>query len=79
MSESMTYKLLLFIDFKQEKFYVGNDLTNDFEFHLNPDEHKMIPIKLFPLEKGLHDVFFVIVVAPNIKSLNKDFRRSTRV
>ncbi len=77
MSDNMTYKLLLFVDFKQEKFYVGNDLTKDFEFQLNPNEHKMIPIKLFPLEKGLHDVFFVIVVAPNIKSLNKDFRRST--
>ena len=78
IDEDRTYKLLLFVDFQQEKFSVDNKESKyDFTFHMDAGESIEIPFKIDPLKKGLHDILFVIAKYPDNKSLNEDFRKNT--
>lgn len=72
------YKLLLFVDYKQAPFSVdGRVSSKDFTFKLDPGQSTEIPFEIAPLEKGLHDILFVIVKYPDEKSLDDDFRKNT--
>ncbi|MBU5346334.1 hypothetical protein [Paenibacillus lautus] len=72
------YKLILFIDYKQELFKVDdNPAAIDFTFKLKAGETTEIPIELPELETGLHDVLFVIVKSPENKSLDEEYRKRT--
>lgn len=72
------YKLILFIDYKQELFKVDdNPEAIDFTFKLKAGETTEIPIELPKLETGLHDVLFVIVKSPDNKSLDEEYRKRT--
>lgn len=72
------YKLLLFVDYKQEKFSVDDRNEKiDFTFKLNPNQSIKIPISISPLDKGLHDILFVIVKYPDKKLLDENYRKQT--
>lgn len=72
------YKLLLFVDYKQKDFNVdGRSEKTDFTFKLNPNQAIKIPVSISPLDKGLHDILFVIVKYPDIKSLDEKYRKQT--
>lgn len=71
------YKLLLFIDYNQSNFKVDGKDFESFNFKMNPQETLEIPVELEPLSSGLHDILFVIVKYPDIKSLDEDFRKQT--
>ena len=78
IDENRTYKLLLFVDFQQEKFSVDNkEPKYDFTFHMDAGESIEIPFKIDPLKKGLHDILFVIAKYPDNKSINEEFRENT--
>ena len=73
-----TYKLLIFVDFKQTLFNIDDqEPTLDYTFDMNPYETIEIPIMLQQLQKGQHEILFVIVKDPNNKSLDEEFRKST--
>lgn len=78
IDKDRTYKVLLFVDFQQEKFSVDNRKPkDDFTFHLDAGESIEIPFKIAPLKKGLHDILFVIAKYPDNKSLDDGFRKNT--
>lgn len=78
IEKERTYKLLLFVDYKQAPFSVdGREPSKDFTFKLGPGQSTEIPFKTSPLKKGLHDILFVIVKYPDNKSLDDEFRKNT--
>lgn len=76
---SQYYKLILFINFKQEDYYIDIDTqkTKEFLFKMSAHGAIDIPIKIDPLSEGLHDVIFVLVRYPDVKSLDDNYRGST--
>lgn len=79
IDEQWTYKLLLFVDYKKTNFMVEGIDVNDYTFKITPNTRAKIPIQVYPLEKGFHDVIFVIAKYPDIKSLDSTFRRRTNM
>lgn len=70
------YKLITFIDYNKEEFYVDDKLVNDFNFELDKNKDIQIPVKLPKLSKGLHDIIFAIVKDPS-EDLSDEYRAST--
>ena len=70
------YKILTFIDYEKEEFYVDDKLVNDFDFILDKQEDIQIPVKLPKLDEGLHDVIFAIIKEPN-DDLDDEYRCAT--
>ncbi len=79
LNEERIYKLILFVDYKQEDFYVDGEEVRNYTFKMEPNETLEIPVGIKQLSTGLHDAFFVLVKFPDIKSLDKDFRMETAV
>lgn len=72
------YKLLLFIDYKQEEFKIDNrEASKEFTFKMKAGETLEIPFEIPPQKKGLHDILFVIAKYPDNKSIDEDFRKNT--
>ncbi|RAP73502.1 hypothetical protein [Paenibacillus montanisoli] len=72
------YKLILFVDYKQEVFKVDDrPAAIDFTFKLKAGETTEIPFELPKLETGIHDILFVIVKSPDNKSLDEEYRKRT--
>lgn len=70
------YKLLTFIDYEKEAFYVDDKLVSDFDFILDKQDDIQIPVKLPKLDKGLHDIIFAIIKEPN-DNLDDKYRCAT--
>lgn len=77
ISKKRMYRLLLLTDYKQSKFKVANKEVSYYNFEMNPYETKEIPVEIFDLNKGFHDILFVIVKYPDNKSLEDEFRKTT--
>lgn len=72
------YKIILLIDYKQAKFSVDNrEAKEDFTLEIKAGESIEIPFQLPNLDKGLHDILFVIIKSPENKSLDEDYRKKT--
>ncbi len=76
--ESRVYKILLFIDFKQEEFSIdGRPYSDNYTFEMDSNETLEIPFICKEFSPGFHDCFFVIVKYPDKKFLDSDFRKQT--
>lgn len=75
--KSLVYKLLLFVDYKQSLFQIDDTQVQDFTFKIDSKQTMEIPITIDNLADGLHDILLLIVIDPNIKSLDSKFRSTT--
>jgi len=71
------YKIILFVDYKQCDFTADGQIGSEYNFKVGNHEKALIPIEINDLQEGFHDIFFIIVKYPDIKSLDEDFRMST--
>ena len=71
------YKVILFVDFKQQEFVANSNKVSEYDFKAKDHENILIPVEINDLQEGFHDIFFVIVKHPDIKSLDEDFRMAT--
>ncbi len=72
-----TYKILLFVDFKQSTFIVNGEDVIEYEYKAEQNQYNAIPFEIKDLPEGFHDIFFVIVKDSDNKSLDEKFRNST--
>ena len=78
INKDRIYKLILFVDYEQTNFSIdGRDKNSDFTFKMKAGETIEIPFEIDTLEKGLHDIIFVIAKYPDNVSLDEDFRKQT--
>lgn len=78
INKERVYKVILFVDYKQEKFSVdGRAFKDDFTFLLKAGQSIELPVAISSLDTGLHDILFVIAKYPDNKSLDTNFRKST--
>ncbi|MFD2412071.1 hypothetical protein [Paenibacillus rhizoplanae] len=72
------YKIILLIDYKQAKFSVDNrEPEEDFTLEVKAGESVEIPFQLPNLDRGLHDILFVIIKSPENKSFDEEYRKKT--
>jgi len=77
IDEQWTYKLLLFIDYNKQSFYVDGKEVKDLTFKMAPNQTLEIPVEIDPLQKGRHDVLFALVKYPDVESTDEAFRGNT--
>lgn len=78
IEKDRVYKIMLFVDYKQEEFKVDNrEASKEFTFKMKAGETLEIPFEISPQKKGLHDILFVIAKYPDNKRLDEDYRKNT--
>ncbi|MDD9266169.1 hypothetical protein ACFPES_03890 [Paenibacillus sp. GCM10023248] len=76
---AMDLMVLPIIDFAPREVIINNKKQDRIMFNLEAQKASIVPVKLSNLEKGRHDIIFLIIKDPNNHDINEEYRKSTEL